>query len=389
MVGRASWIDAAKAVPVEHVAHQLGLTVRRRSFGPCPACGAEYRSARARPRRPPCGFGTGWSCFRCDAKGDALDLVARAVAGARLRELTPERKADVRAWYAARGWCDPAPGGPAAPVPVRRVVLPAPEPPPTYPPAAEVAALWAACGALDTASIYDPAVLWLENAEHGRGLDCRELAALDLARVLPLDPGAYPWPSWMPWLGMDRAEWLRLYRLAVPMYDATGALRSLRFRAVTAVRELVDGSLRWRKVPVKDHQKALAPKGSAVRGLALADPMGRALLAGEIDREPWDGGVVVTEGEPDLWTWSTKQRRGMDLGARTWAMLGVVNGSWTDELAARVPTGAKVAVRTHHDPPGPNGEPGAGDKYAERIRGTLAGRCEARRAVIPGAREED
>lgn len=117
--------------------------------------------------------------------------------------------------------------------------------------------------------------------------------------------------------------------------------------------------------------------------------MGRALLAGELEREPWDGRVVVCEGEPDLWTWSTKLRRGMDLGARTWAVLGVVAGSWTDDVAARVPSGAPVAVWTHNDPPGPNGEPGAGDKYAERIRGTLAGRCEVRRAVIPGAREED
>jgi hypothetical protein len=379
MVGRAGWLDAAKAVPVEHVAAALGLTVRRRSFGPCPACGAEYRSKSESPR-PPCGFGERWECFRCGAKGDALDLVARAVAGARLRELTPERKADVRAWYAARGWCDPAPGGPAAPVPVRRVVLPAPEAPPTYPPAAEVAALWAACGALDTASIYDPAVLWLENAEHGRGLDCRELAALDLARVLPLDPGAYPWPSWMPWMGMDRAEWLRLYRLAVPMYDATGALRALRFRAVTSVRELTPEGLRWRKVEVEAGKKALAGRGT-VRGLVLADPMGRALLAGELEREPWDGWVTICEGEPDLWTWSTSQRRGMRPDARTWAVLGVVAGSWTDDVAARVPSGAKVVLRTHADP--------AGDKYAERIRGTLAGRCDVSRALIPDTREED
>jgi hypothetical protein len=109
--------------------------------------------------------------------------------------------------------------------------------------------------------------------------------------------------------------------------------------------------------------------------------VGRALLAGELERAPWDGRVVVTEGEPDLWTWSTRQRRGMAPDARTWAVLGVVNGSWNEDLAARVPSGCKVSVRTHAD--------AAGDKYAERIRRTLAKRCEVRRAVIPGEREED
>lgn len=384
MVARPSWIDAAKGATVEAVAAELGLDVRRRTFGPCPGCGAERRGGA--DRRPPCGFRDGWSCFRCDARGDALDLVARVVAGARLRELTLERMAEVRAWYAARGWCDPAPGGPAAPVVARRAPAAPAEPAPVYPPMAEVAALWSACAALtDVPWGYrgggrwaDPAVPWLEKR---RGLSCRELGALDLARLLPLDPDAHPWPSWIPRLGMGRADWLQLYRLAVPMYDATGAMRSLRFRAVTAVCEPGADGLRWRSLDVKEHQKALAATGADVRGLALADPVGRALLAGELERAPWDGWVVVTEGEPDLWTWSTRQRRGMAPDALTWAMLGVVSGSWTEDLAARVPSGCKVSVRTHDDP--------AGDKYAERIRRTLAKRCEVRRAVIPGEREED
>jgi len=384
MVARPSWIDTAKGATVEAVAGELGLDVRRRAFGPCPACGAERRGGG--DRRPPCGFGNGWRCFRCDARGDALDLVARVVAGARLRELTLERMAEVRAWYAAHGWCDPAPGGPAAPFVARRAPAAPAEPAPVYPPVAEVAALWSACAALtDVPWGYrgggrwaDPAVPWLEK---WRGLSCRALGALDLARLLPLDPDAHPWPSWIPRLGMGRVEWLQLYRLAVPMYDATGALRSLRFRAVTDVCEPGADGLRWRALDVKGHQKALAATGSTVRGLTLADPVGRALLAGELASAPWDGRVVVTEGEPDLWTWSTRQRRGMAPDALTWAVLGVVNGSWTADLAARVPSGAKVALRTHAD--------AAGVAYAENIRRTLAARCDVRRAVIPGEREED
>lgn len=312
-----------------------------------------------------------------DAARECL-LEAATAAGLPWREAHDAVKSGLR-----RGRSKPreirSPGGFAAPVAVRRA--PVAEPAPAYPPMAEVAALWDACTPLDRVSMYDPVYFWLENAEHGRGLSCRQLAALDLARAMPLDPDAYPWPSWIPWLILGRAAWLRRYRLAVPMYDATGALRSLRFRAVTAEREVVDGVLRWRRVEVEDKLKALAPKGTTVRGLALADPVGRALLAGELASAPWNGTVVVTEGEPDALTWSTRQRRGMAPDSRTWAVLGVVNGSWTDGLAARVPTGAKVALRTHAD--------AMGNRYAERVRGTLAGRCEVHRAVLPGSREED
>jgi hypothetical protein len=180
---------------------------------------------------------------------------------------------------------------------------------------------------------------------------------------------------------MPRAEWLERYRFAVPMYDATGAFRSLHFRAVTHVREPdpdTPGRLRWRAVPMPAHQKALSTRG-AVRGLVMADPMGLALLRGELEAAPWNGGVVVCEGEPDLWTWATREGRGAN--DTTWASLSVVAGSWTPELAARVPSGAKVAVYTDDDE--------SGDKYAETIRATLAQRCDVRRPVAPGPREEE
>lgn len=319
-----------------------------------------------------------------DTRAALLD--AATAAGLPWREARDAVKSGLRRGRSKPREVQSKPGWTAAPVVARRAPAAPAEPAPVYPPLAEVAALWSACAALtDVPWGYrgggrwaDPAVPWLEK---WRGLSCRALGALDLARLLPLDPDAHPWPSWIPRLGMGRADWLQLYRLAVPMYDATGALRSLRFRAVTDVCEPGADGLRWRALDVKGHQKALAPSGSTVRGLALADPVGRALLAGELASAPWDGRVVVTEGEPDLWTWSTRQRRGMAPDALTWAVLGVVNGSWNEDLAARVPSGAKVALRTHAD--------AAGDAYAENIRRTLAKRCEVRRAVIPGEREED
>lgn len=65
------------------VAGRLGLEVKARSFGPCPACGAERRSGS--DPRPPCSTfkGSGWACKACDAKGDAVTLAAYQLDGDR------------------------------------------------------------------------------------------------------------------------------------------------------------------------------------------------------------------------------------------------------------------------------------------------------------------
>ena len=243
-------------------------------------------------------------------------------------------------------------------------------------------ALWEACRPVTEAPRDEWA--WLTLPKPGRCLSLEPLAALDLVRLLPRSP-AYPWPAWVPSLRMTRAEWLDRYRFASPMYDATGALRSLRFRALTHVREPnpdAPGTLRWREVPMLAHQKALATRGAgAMRGLVLADPMGLALLRGEreVPGLAWDGWVAVCEGEPDLWTWAT--RTGRFATGSTWASLGIVSGAWTEEIAARIPTGAKVAVYTDDDD--------TGDRYAERIRATLAGRCDVVEPTHPRPRAED
>jgi hypothetical protein len=180
-------------------------------------------------------------------------------------------------------------------------------------------------------------------------------------------------------LGMDPAEWLALYRLAAPMYDAAGDLRALRFRAVDAVHEPDPGApadsprLRWRQLDVR--RKALSPRGARLAGLVLADPWGRALLRGarEVDGVPWDGAVLVAEGEVDLWAAASNAARIRE--GRTFAGFAVVSGCWTAALAARIPSGARVMVATDADP--------AGDRYAEEVRATLAGRCDVRRKARP------
>src|SRR5262249_38341057 len=74
-------------------------------------------------------------------------------------------------------------------------------------------------------------------------------------------------------------------------------------------------------------------------------------------------GLVVVEGEPDWWTWATRWGEAHDLAP---AVLGLVSGSWTEEIAARVPDGTSVVVRTHAD------RPGGG--YAERVVRSPEGR---------------
>jgi hypothetical protein len=37
------------------------------------------------------------------------------------------------------------------------------------------------------------------------------------------------------------------------------------------------------------------------------------------------------------------------------AIFGITSGSWSDELAARIPSGTRIIVRTHHDQAGPVG----------------------------------
>jgi len=73
--------------------------------------------------------------------------------------------------------------------------------------------------------------------------------------------------------------------------------------------------------------------------------------------------IVIVEGEPDFLTWSNKPS---DADEYAPAVIGVASGSWTINIANRIPAEATVVVRTHHDE--------AGDKYAAKIHETLVGR---------------
>ena len=298
------------------------------------ASGVSIRCPWHEERTPSCsvrvaGDGTiAVRCHACGATGDALTLVAVAH-GLDVRRDFHEVKRiaaelagrwDLVAAFDRRGRPLPSP-------PQRETMPPAPR---SSPPAHELAALFAAT--VDVTS--DPeAVAMLE----ARGFEADWIDDCALARVLPKGATLPRWARFRgrPWTGTG-------HRLVLPVVDPTGTVRSVRA---------------WR-VTEGDTPKRLPPAGHKASGLVLADEFALAMLRGTFRPAL----VVVLEGESDFLTWTAA--RVCDAPA---ARLGVVSGSWSDDLAARVPEGADVVVRTDHD--------AAGERYAREVAASLWGRC--------------
>ena len=211
-----------------------------------------------------------------------------------------------------------------------------------YPPEDEVGALWASCRPVGD----DRAVTDLLTS---RGLDWGAIELWDVARALPT--GAAP-PRWARY---GNRSWAQTgHRLVVPMFDASGRLRSVRA---------------WR-VAGEGGPKRLPPTGYRASELVMACPLGRRILqTGQGPPESADATLrlAIVEGEPDFLTWTTRLAGSTDEATALW---GVVSRSWSAELARRVPDGTHVAVLTHDDD--------AGERYASDIIASLAGRCVVR-----------
>jgi hypothetical protein len=338
-----SWVDRVPRDVLE-VARALHLgTMPQRgasggAFSPCPACGAERRHQSRRDARLACGVradGAGWRCYGCDASGDAIDLVACVLEGRRFRELERAGRERVREWFDG-----PTP----APTP-RAVERPATSPEraaPTYPPAEQVRAVWAAC----VPAIEDREVAaYLER----RGVDPVVVADRDLARALPADASGPPWARLrgLPWASSG-------HRLIAPLVDSRGRLSSLLAR----------------RIAESDTPKSVAPSGHTRAALVLACALARLVLEHGARPMWWASQaprlrLVIAEGEVDYLAAAT---RAPD-SEHAPATLGIFSGSWTPEIAARVPDGAELVIATDADE--------AGDRYAAQIVGSMA----ARRAV--------
>jgi len=362
----AEWLERMRAVQVPVVANALGVesTTRGKWTAPCPSCNAAKRHTKTRDRRGAIGVrrdGAGWRCFQCDAAGDALDFVAWNRCGNRFAELAEHHKVEVREWCSR--WLGL--GGPTSYAPQRRSLppLPAaePEPPPSYPPLEEVEALWHDCVRVDEVA---EVAQWLA----ARRIDAQAIAERDLARALPLELSRHM-PRWA-WFRQGehgpRVTWHEAgYLLIAQMVDARGAVRSLLARCV---RDGVE-------------PKSRAASGFERRGLVLACPLARQVLASGRLPPWWPDDlpleVQVCEGEKKWCIRCTLQREGDELAP---VVLGIESGSWTDEIAARIPDGSCVYIATDPDD--------AGARYATKIVQSLYSRSSVRVVLRPGYRFE-
>ncbi|QDE91900.1 hypothetical protein BHS06_24545 [Myxococcus xanthus] len=215
--------------------------------------------------------------------------------------------------------------------------------------AAEVAEVWESARRVTEDVVVST---WLAS----RGLDAGDIESRDLARACPEDAAL---PRWARFQGQS---WSRSgHRLIVPMWDASGALSSLHARNV--------------RPDVPPGSKAASPAGAALRGLVMADALGRRMLEGTTLADGSSAselvaasGLWVMEGVPDFLTRATDYSEAAETAP---AVLSVLSGSWTTALAARVPNGTIVAIDTHQD--------AAGERYAQTIAATLVERCRLKR----------
>jgi hypothetical protein len=353
MSAPAQWMEHVKAQGVRRTAQSLGLEQRgRKGLSPCPACSAATRHPSRRDKRGAVGVrpdDSGWECFECGESGDALHLASWCVLSK--RRPAGGEWAELRRACAERGLCMWDPQDTVAAVQVCTWAPPSPkqEAMALRPNAAEVAAVWdSARPVTEDAEVS----AWLAS----RGLEPGDVEGRDLVRGLPEGTVL---PRWARFQGQT---WSRSgHRLIVPMWDASGALASLHARSV--------------RPDVPPGSKAASPAGAELRGLVMADALGRRMLEGTAlaDGSPaaelvTASGLWVMEGVPDFLTRATDYSEAAEAAP---AVLSVLSGSWTTALAARVPNGTIVAIETHSD--------AAGERYARTIVATLAERCRLKR----------
>jgi hypothetical protein len=211
------------------------------------------------------------------------------------------------------------------------------EAPPKYPPIDEVRAVWRAGVPVDAPTVADVAGRWLADI---RGYDVSGLAQLEragLERKVPvlraLAADAQTGAGWAE-------NWPReFYRVLLPLFDAGGAVRSLRAR-LCAGRET-------------GAPKAISPAGFNVRGLVMMNPQ-----AVEAIRNPGMAAQLESwwlfEGETDY------LRAVSDWQGKPRAIVGLLGGAMPDGLASAIPSGARVVSMMDHDE--------AGERYHRRLR---------------------
>lgn len=266
-------------------------------------------------------------CFGCQWQGDLFALVA-AVMGLDEKREFRDTMISAAELGGLNEIADELRGG--KPASTSRPMPPEPEvgDEREYPPLAEVQQLWA--NALPVSEVECARV-----ALERRGLQ----PGPELARAIT---GALP-----RWARYQGSSWLQSgHRIALPVFDALGALRSVRA---------------WQVDPGAAGPKRLPPAGHRSGGLVLANDAALRWLRGPSGTLK----LVVVEGESDFLS-------ACQLCAGH-AIVGIYSGAWTQEFADRVPLGSLATIHTDHD--------AAGDKYAAQITKTLVGRAHVKRGA--------
>lgn len=223
--------------------------------------------------------------------------------------------------------------------------------PPKYPPPAEVRALFEACIPVDR----DRAV---EEYLESRHIDPQHVADERLALALP--ESAVP-PSWA-WFG--KRPWSQSsHRLIVPLFDDTGAVRSVIARSVDR-----DIDPRW---------KSVATRGFNRGGLSMQTDLARLALRRRELPDWWAPDatfrVVVAEGEIDFLIWATRAANFSERFPP--AVVGIFANGRVGSFANRLPAGTTVTIATDHDE--------AGHRYAEALAENLPPTMKAERWQLP------
>jgi archaellum biogenesis ATPase FlaH/5S rRNA maturation endonuclease (ribonuclease M5) len=102
---RSQWIVVAKSKEISSLFSETGQKQGRMgSFGPCLACGCEKRGSS--DTRLACAFSKnkkGWTCYKCNVGGDAVELITWAAVSKTSKDCTSNDWKNVKAWVVEHG----------------------------------------------------------------------------------------------------------------------------------------------------------------------------------------------------------------------------------------------------------------------------------------------
>lgn len=339
-VNAAGVLAVARSLGIENVRGPRGA-----SGGdlPCPACGAVRRHPGRRDRRGAVGLrrdGLAGRCHECNQGFDAVRYAAWQVLGRIPRDSADWRRVFERCVSA--GLCSPMLPTGSAPFRQPSVAMPDLRTRRRIP-VEELASFWSSCRPVNQTVINpNPADLAAAWFLASRGFYAPDVAALDLARLLPSQRGS--WPKWWP------RRWALTWRLVVPAFEPDGTMASLHGRAVIPNAEIQAQGL------PKTRWAFGCGRFDTGAGLLFGGLNGLGLLRGEAAELE---AVQVVEGMTDTIAASLRAHR---LGLRR-AVLGVVSGGPPALARVRWPVGLKVIVSTDAD--------AAGDRLASECRAAI------------------